>query len=83
MFSGGEKQKLAFSRCVYSDNPNILLDEFSSALDTYSEYELTQKNTSFIKRDDYNYYHASAYHDEGGRQDHCFRSRPGGGNRQP
>ena len=43
MFSGGEKQKLAFSRCVYSDNPNILLDEFSSALDTYSEYELTQK----------------------------------------
>lgn len=40
--SGGEAQKLALSRVYYRDFPVIILDEPSSALDPYSEYELFQ-----------------------------------------
>lgn len=42
VLSGGEGQKLALSRVYYRDFPVIILDEPSSALDPYSEYELFQ-----------------------------------------
>jgi ATP-binding cassette subfamily B protein len=38
--SGGERQKLAISRCMYKDSPFVILDEPSSALDPIAEYEL-------------------------------------------
>jgi ATP-binding cassette subfamily B protein len=37
--SGGEKQKLAISRCLYKNSDIIILDEPSSALDPIAEYE--------------------------------------------
>jgi ATP-binding cassette subfamily B protein len=37
--SGGERQKLAISRCLYQDSNIIILDEPSSALDPIAEYE--------------------------------------------
>ena len=37
--SGGEKQKLAISRCLYQNSKIIILDEPSSALDPIAEYE--------------------------------------------
>ena len=43
VLSGGEGQKLALSRACYRDFPVVILDEPSSALDPYSEYELFQK----------------------------------------
>ena len=44
--SGGEKQKLALSRCLYKDSPVIILDEPSSALDPIAEFEL---NNTILK----------------------------------
>ncbi|MEZ0536832.1 ABC transporter ATP-binding protein [Caldicellulosiruptoraceae bacterium PP1] len=38
--SGGELQKLAIARAFFKDTPIIILDEPSSALDPYAEYEL-------------------------------------------
>ena len=37
--SGGEKQKLTISRCLYQNSNIIILDEPSSALDPIAEYE--------------------------------------------
>lgn len=39
-FSGGESQKIAISRVLYSDAKLLILDEPSSALDPLSEYTL-------------------------------------------
>lgn len=39
-FSGGELQKIALSRVLFKDYDVILLDEPSSALDTYAEKEI-------------------------------------------
>ena len=44
--SGGEKQKLALSRCLYKDSQVIILDEPSSALDPIAEFEL---NNTILK----------------------------------
>jgi len=44
--SGGERQKLAISRCLYQDSPIIVLDEPSSALDPVAEYEM---NNTMLK----------------------------------
>lgn len=38
--SGGENQKVALTRLFYRDNPIVILDEPSSALDPISEYKL-------------------------------------------
>ena len=38
--SGGEAQKIAIARCLYSDSPIMILDEPSSALDAISEAEV-------------------------------------------
>jgi ATP-binding cassette subfamily B protein len=45
--SGGEKQKLALSRCLYKDSSVIILDEPSSALDPIAEFEL---NNTILKK---------------------------------
>lgn len=39
-FSGGEKQKILFSKALYKDAPIFILDEPTSALDPISESEL-------------------------------------------
>ena len=44
--SGGERQKLALSRCLYKDSGVIILDEPSSALDPIAEFEL---NNTMLK----------------------------------
>jgi ATP-binding cassette subfamily B protein len=41
--SGGQKQRLALSRVYYDDRRTVLLDEFSSALDSYAEYHMTKQ----------------------------------------
>ena len=38
--SGGEAQKIAIARCLYSNSPIMILDEPSSALDAISEAEI-------------------------------------------
>jgi ATP-binding cassette subfamily B protein len=40
--SGGESQKVAISRVFYKNNPMVILDEPSSALDPISEYNLNK-----------------------------------------
>lgn len=40
--SGGESQKVAVGRVFYKENPILILDEPSSALDPISEYELNK-----------------------------------------
>lgn len=40
--SGGENQKVAITRIIYRDNPILILDEPSSALDPITEYELNK-----------------------------------------
>jgi len=35
--SGGEKQRVAIARCILKDAPVLILDEWSSALDTKTE----------------------------------------------
>lgn len=42
-FSGGELQKIALSRVLFRDYDVILLDEPSSALDTYAEKEIFEQ----------------------------------------
>lgn len=42
-FSGGEYQKLAIARAMFKDSPIIILDEPSSALDPFAEYEMYEK----------------------------------------
>jgi len=42
-FSGGEKQKLFFTRALYKSAPLLILDEPTAALDPISENELYQK----------------------------------------
>ncbi len=49
LFSGGEAQKIALSRIVYSDRNYIILDEPSSALDPISEYNFNKKIIEFSK----------------------------------
>ena len=44
--SGGERQKLAISRCLYKNSPVLILDEPSSALDPVAEYEF---NNAMLK----------------------------------
>ena len=39
-FSGGEYQKLAIARAMFKDSPILILDEPSSSLDPYAEYEM-------------------------------------------
>lgn len=54
--SGGEKQKLAIARAIYTDAPALILDEPTAALDLYAEYSLykqireisSHKTTIFI-----------------------------------
>lgn len=46
--SGGEKQKLAFTRALYKDAPIVLLDEPTSALDALAEYRLYQEFDELI-----------------------------------
>lgn len=41
--SGGQKQRIALSRVYYDNRQNILLDEFSSALDSLAEYQMTKQ----------------------------------------
>ena len=41
--SGGQKQRLALSRVYYDNRKNILLDEFSSALDSFAEFQMTKQ----------------------------------------
>lgn len=48
-FSGGEAQKIALARILYSDKDYIILDEPSSALDPISEYNFNQKIIEFSK----------------------------------
>lgn len=42
-FSGGEKQKLLFSRALYKEAPLLILDEPTAALDPISENEIYMK----------------------------------------
>lgn len=39
-FSGGEYQKLAIARAIFKDSPIKILDEPSSSLDPFAEYEM-------------------------------------------
>ena len=48
-FSGGESQKIAISRALYSDAKLLILDEPSSALDPLSEYTLNHTITELAK----------------------------------
>lgn len=68
-FSGGEKQRIAIARAVYTDKPVMLLDEFSSALDEGNSRQiernlLSGKNqtvlviTHKLKKEDYGLYDA-------------------------
>ncbi len=41
-FSGGQKQKIAIARSIYSDADFIIMDEASAALDPISESEINQ-----------------------------------------
>ena len=41
-FSGGQKQKIAIARSIYSDADFVIMDEASAALDPISETELNQ-----------------------------------------
>ena len=49
MISGGEKQRLAVSRCLLKDPPLLFFDEATSALDTYTEQTLLQTINSILK----------------------------------
>lgn len=48
-FSGGESQKLAIARVLYSDAKLLILDEPSSALDPLSEYTLNHTINQLAK----------------------------------
>lgn len=49
VFSGGNEQKLAIARVLYSDSNYVILDEPSSALDPIAEYKLMQTITDKLK----------------------------------
>lgn len=48
-FSGGEKQKLTFSRALYKEAPFLILDEPTAALDPIAESELYQNFNAAVK----------------------------------
>ena len=39
-FSGGERQKMAIARALYKDNPIVVMDEPTAALDPIAEEEI-------------------------------------------
>lgn len=47
--SGGQKQRLAVARALYKDSNVLLLDEFSSHLDSNTEFKLTNNLYGFSK----------------------------------
>ena len=48
-FSGGESQKLAIARAVYTDAPIMIFDEPTSALDPIAEYQIIRSLESEVK----------------------------------
>ena len=48
-FSGGEMQKLMLARALYKDEPVIILDEPTAALDPIAESEMYDKYASFAE----------------------------------
>lgn len=48
-FSGGEKQKMLFTRALYKKTPLIILDEPTAALDPIAENELYQNYSDAMK----------------------------------
>ena len=49
LLSGGELQKLALARVLFKDQPIVILDEPSSALDAFAEDELIQTFNRTLK----------------------------------
>ncbi|KAA8906424.1 P-loop containing nucleoside triphosphate hydrolase protein [Sphaerosporella brunnea] len=49
MISGGEKQRLAISRVLLKDPPQLFFDEATSALDTHTEQALMSNISSILK----------------------------------
>jgi ATP-binding cassette subfamily B protein/subfamily B ATP-binding cassette protein MsbA len=48
-FSGGEKQKIALARAILRNPSILILDEFSSAIDTVSEADIHEALKEFVK----------------------------------
>jgi ATP-binding cassette subfamily B protein/subfamily B ATP-binding cassette protein MsbA len=48
-FSGGEKQKIALARAILRNPSLLILDEFSSAIDTRSEADIHDALKEFVK----------------------------------
>jgi ATP-binding cassette subfamily B protein/subfamily B ATP-binding cassette protein MsbA len=48
-FSGGEKQKIALARVILRDPKLLILDEFTSAIDTHSEADIHDAIKEFVK----------------------------------
>lgn len=47
--SGGEWQRLAIARCFYRDNPLVILDEPTAAIDPYEEKAIYERFASLVK----------------------------------
>ena len=59
--SGGEKQRIALARAIYSDKDILFLDEFTSALDKETEEKIFNNLTNYKKE---NYYHNNTPRDD-------------------
>ncbi len=47
--SGGEKQRIAIARAILKDSPIVILDEFTSALDTENEHHILAAIDNLVK----------------------------------
>ena len=77
--SGGQRQRIGIARAVIRNNPILILDEPTAALDTESERLVIERSGTLDEGAHRDYHRAPVEHDSRRRQDHRSERRRGCG----